>query len=144
LRSTTTQPNISQRATQIHSTLSTATQSRTTTAVATATTSEGNTTTLVASSEKSLRSPQLAALKPGEVPVSGIGHAETTILNYAKTNGMQVNAVAASRPICSGCATSISNAGAVPASPLKIIPIKLASDATYIKPPPILTPPPSQ
>jgi RHS repeat-associated protein len=130
--------SLATRAQQIQGTLSPATQSRTTTAVASATTAEGNATTLVASSEKILRPSQIAALKPGEVPVSGVGHAETTILNHAATNGIQVNAVAASRPICAGCATAINNAGAVPASQLKITPMKPAVDATYVKPPNIL------
>jgi RHS repeat-associated protein len=125
---------LEQRAKDIQSTLSPATQSRTTTAVASATTAEGKATTLVASSEKNLRPAQIAALKPGETAVSGAGHAEKTILNHAQANGITVNAVAASRPICAGCATSINNAGAVAASPLKIYPIKQAADATYVKP----------
>ena len=120
--------NLAARAKEVQSVLAPATQSRTTTAVASAMTSEGNSAILVASSEKNLRPAQIAALKPGEIPVSGKGHAETTILNHAQANGMTVNAVAASRPICSGCATAIQNAGAVPASPLKITPAKPAVD----------------
>jgi RHS repeat-associated protein len=116
----TTEVSLATRAEQIQGTLSSATQSRTTTAVASATTSEGNATTLVASSEKNLRPAQIAALKPGEIAVSGAGHAEATILNYANANNMTVNSVAASRPICAGCATAINNAGATPASPLKV------------------------
>ncbi len=111
--------NLAARAKEIHSTLKPATQNRTTTAVGTATTSEGNTVSLVASSEHKLRPAQMAALKPGEIAVTGPGHAEVTIINHATANGMKVNAVAASRPICSGCATAINNAGATPASELK-------------------------
>lgn len=129
--------NIAVRAKEIHSALPAATQSRTTTAVASATNAEGNAVTLVASSEKNLRPAQRAALQPGEVAVSGKGHAEQTIINHANANGMTVNAVAASRPICAGCATAINNAGAVPASPLKIIPPAVAA-STYVKPPVIL------
>jgi len=68
----------------------------------------------------------------------GKGHAEVTILNHAATNGMTVNAVAASRPICADCAVAIGNAGAAPASPLKLNSIKQAVDATYVKPPIII------
>lgn len=127
--------SLTQRATDIHSALSPATQSRNTTAVASATTSEGNSVTLVASNENRLRGPQVQALKPGEIAVEGKGHAEVTILNHAQANGMTVNAVAASRPICPSCATAISNAGAVPASPLKIVTPKPTVDATYVRPP---------
>ena len=107
------------RANEIHSTLPAKTQNYSTTAVASATTSNGQRVTLVASNETNLRPAQLAALKPGEVPVSGAGHAETTIINHADAHGMTVHAVAASRPICSNCAVEITRAGAVPASPLK-------------------------
>lgn len=125
LRVTTTtvrasETTLATRATEIQSVLKPATQSRTTTAVASATTAEGKTATLVASSEKTLRPAQIAALKPGETAVTGAGHAEATILKYAGANNMTVTAVAASRPICAGCATAINNAGATPASPLKV------------------------
>ena len=90
------------------------------------------------SNEKRLRGPQIAALKSGEIPVEGTGHAETTILNHAAANGMTVHAVAPSRPICAKCATAISNAGAVAASPLKVAAPKAVSDATSIKPPVII------
>ena len=110
------------RAGEIHSTLSPETQRRTTTAVASATTADGKSVRLVASSEKNLRPAQRAALQPGEIAVSGKGHAEATIVNHANTNGMTVHSVAASRPICSGCATTIQNTGAATASPLKKVP----------------------
>ena len=136
LRTTTTEAstiNLAERANEIHSTLPLRTQNATTTAVASATTSEGNNVTLVASSEPKLRTPQIQALKSGEMAVEGKGHAEVTILNHASANGMSVNAVAASRPICANCATAINNAGAVTASPLKAV--KPPVDATYVKPP---------
>jgi hypothetical protein len=129
--------NLAERAKEIHSTLDPFPYRMNTTAVASATTSEGNSVTLVASNEDKLRPVQRAALKPGEIAVTGKGHAEVTILNYASANGMRVNEVAASRPICAGCAVAIDNAGAVAASPLKIYPIKQAIDATYVKPPKI-------
>jgi hypothetical protein len=91
------------RAKEINSTLTPFTQSKTTIAVATATNAEGKTVTLVASSEKNLRPAQRAALQPGEVAVKGNGHAEATIVNHAKENGLTVNAIGASRPICRMC-----------------------------------------
>ncbi|PSL42225.1 RHS repeat-associated protein, partial [Chitinophaga niastensis] len=127
--------NLAARATEIHGALPLGTQSRTTTAVANATTAEGNTITLVGSSEVNLRPAQKSVLNPGEIAVSGKGHAETTILNYAQANNITVNAVAASRPICPGCAAAINNAGAVPASPLKIVPTPQPVDATYVNKP---------
>jgi hypothetical protein len=132
LRGESASLSLADRATEIHSALSPETQSRNTTAVASATTSDGKTVTLVGSNETRLRGPQIAALKPGEIPVEGKGHAEITILNHAAANDMTVTAVAASRPICANCAAAIANAGAVPASPLKMTPAA-AADATSQK-----------
>jgi len=111
--------NLEARANEINSTLDPYAQSRRTTAVADATTADGNNITLVASSQKTLAPVQRAALKPGEVAVSGEGHAEITILDYANKNNMTVNKIAASRPICDDCAAGMQKAGASPASPLK-------------------------
>ena len=46
---------------------------------------------------------------------------------------MQVSALAASRPICSNCATTINNAGATPASTLKMEVQRATAVSTYIK-----------
>ena len=129
--------NLATRANDIAKALSKRTQSSTTTAVASGTTADGNTVTLVSSSEVHLRTAQKNMLKPGEIAVSGKGHAETTILDYALANNITVDAVAASRPICSNCATAITNAGAVPASPLKVAPTPPPPpvDATLVKKP---------
>ena len=51
----------------------------------------------------------------------GAGHAEATVLNYAKANNMTVQGVAASRPICANCAQAIQNAGSTAESVLKVI-----------------------
>ncbi len=107
------------RAKEIHSSLPKATQNRTTTSVGEVANSNGTTTRLVGSSEARLRPAQRAALKPGEVEVKGVGHAEQTVVNHAKSNGMKLTKVAASRPICTPCEKAIINAGAAPASPLK-------------------------
>src|SRR5262249_32258372 len=82
------------RATEIHNTLPAKTQDFNTTAVGAATTSDGRSVTLVASNEKNLRPVQMQALKPGEIAVSGSGHAEATIVNHAQANGMTLTAVA--------------------------------------------------
>jgi ferredoxin len=110
---------LQQRADDIHATLGTVTQDKVTTAVGLATTADGNNVTLVASSEKVLRPAQIAALQPGEVAVSGVGHAEATIMNYADKTGMSVQAVAANRPICTSCAVSVASGGAQAVTPYK-------------------------
>jgi RHS repeat-associated protein len=112
--------NLAVRATEIHGALKPFTQRMNTTAVASATTSDGRNVTLVGSNEYKLRGSQMQALKSGEVAVQGNGHAEATIINHAKANGMTVNSVAASRGICASCATAINGAGATTASPLKV------------------------
>jgi RHS repeat-associated protein len=117
--STAAQVSLEDRAVEIHRAVSTATQSRTTIAVANATTTEGTPIQIVGSSEKYLRKPQRAMLKPDEVAASGYGHAETTVLNFAASNGMSVSEIAASRPICPNCATMITDFGAVAASSIK-------------------------
>jgi hypothetical protein len=107
------------RATEIHGAVSAATQSRTTIAVGAATTAAGDAVRIVGSSENKLRPMQRAMLNAGEVGATGSGHAEVTVLNYAKSNGMTVQSVAASRPICPSCASSLQSAGVTAASALK-------------------------
>ncbi len=92
-----------ERATQIHNTLKPAAASRMTTAVVT--TEEG--IRVVSSSELRLRPAQRAVLGPGEVEGIGAGHAEITGVNAAKSMGLTPTGVAASRPICAGCASSL-------------------------------------
>jgi hypothetical protein len=109
------------RAAEIHGAVSAATQSRTTIAVGNATTAAGDAVRIVGSSENKLRPMQRAMLKAGEVGATGPGHAEVTVLNYAQANGMTVQSVAASRPICPSCATSLQGAGVTAASALKVV-----------------------
>ena len=47
--------------------------------------------------------------------------AGVTVINAAKDNNQTVVRVAASRPICDGCASAIESVGAEAASPLKYI-----------------------
>jgi RHS repeat-associated protein len=68
---------------------------------------------------RGLRPAVQAALKPGEVSVKGIGHAETTGLSAAKQMGLTPTGVAASRCICQGCWDAIKLAGAAALSALK-------------------------
>lgn len=110
---------IARRVEQIHDALDPIAQSRRTTAIVEAVDSSGNVTRIVASSENALSPAQRAALQPGEVAARGPGHAEVTALNHAQQMGLTPTNVAASRPICSGCAQAINNAGATPVTPLK-------------------------
>jgi hypothetical protein len=73
------------------------------TAVADVTNPDGTTARLVGSSRRTLYPAQRAALKPGEIPVSGSGHAEQTVLNAAKCRGQTVKAISSSRAICAEC-----------------------------------------
>ncbi|WP_202923360.1 RHS repeat domain-containing protein [Pontibacter pudoricolor] len=107
------------RAKTIHSAVPKITQSKTTIAVGEAKTAEGAAVRIVGSSEKRLRPAQRALLSSNEVEAVGQGHAETTILNYANQNNMNVTSIGASRPICDNCATAIKGAGVTPASPIK-------------------------
>jgi RHS repeat-associated protein len=105
------------RATEIHSALDPIAQNMRTTAAASVTDANGVQSTLVGSSSNTLSPAQRAALQPGETAVTGPGHAEVTVVNAAQAQGMTVNAVAASRPICSNCQQVITNAGARPVNP---------------------------
>jgi len=57
-----------------------------------------------------------AALKPGEIVVPGLGHAEANIVNWATQHGQRVIAVAAGRPVCPDCVRLIEIAGGIVAS----------------------------
>src|SRR5205823_1665183 len=103
------------RATQIHQQVPAATQSRTTIAVTE--TAEG--VRVVSSSEHTLRPAQRAALVPGEVAASGVGHAEVTGVRAAQSMGLTPVGVAASRPICPECADFLRGLGIEPLSPEK-------------------------
>jgi RHS repeat-associated protein len=114
-------PSLAKRAREIQDNLPDTTKGRTTTAVGQVTSADGSTQVLVGSSEGTLREAQKQALQAGETAVSGTRgvHAEVNVINAAAEQGLQVNAVAASRPICPGCEQAIKDAGAVPASELK-------------------------
>ena len=50
----------------------------------------------------------------------GPGHAEVTVINHANDNGLTIQSIGASRPICPSCATNIYSLGITPATPLKV------------------------
>ena len=81
---------------------------------------DGSIVTLVASSEARATLRLGVTLNTGDILVRGSGHAEQQILQAADSMGLSNLAVAAGRPICPICASAISSAGAVPASPLKM------------------------
>ena len=83
-----------------------------TTAVADVVNSDGTEQRLVGSSRRTLNPVQRAALKPGEIPVAGSGHAEITVLNAATLKGQVIKAVASSRPMCAQCRKAIEATGA--------------------------------
>ncbi len=83
-----------------------------TTAVADVVNPDGTNQRLVGSSRRTLNPAQRAALKPDEIPVSGAGHAEITVLAAARERGQVVKAIAASRPMCASCKRAIEAAGA--------------------------------
>jgi hypothetical protein len=108
---------LAKRAAEVHGALDPIAQNMRTTAAASVTDANGNTSVLVGSSNNTLSPAQRAALQPGETAVSGPGHAEVTVINAAQSQGMTVNAVAASRTICPDCQQAIQAAGARPVNP---------------------------
>ena len=108
------------RAKQIHSAQpDRIAQNKSTTAVGVVRHPDGQIEFVVASSRNQLTGPQKAALNKSETAISGEGHAEVTILNWAKILGAKVEAIAASRPICQQCEMAMMNAGTAPLSSLK-------------------------
>ena len=89
-----------------------------TTAVADVVNRDGSHERLVGSSRRSLNPSQRASLKRGEIPVSGPGHAEVTVLNAARQRGQIVKAVGSSRPICAVCKRAIEAVGAKVVEPI--------------------------
>jgi len=58
-------------------------------------------------------------LKPGEALAGGTGHAEANVVRHAQENGVKLDAVGATRPICKECAAAIVGAGAQPVTRLR-------------------------
>jgi len=105
------------RAGEIHRGLDRIAQTRRTTAIVD--TEEG--VRLVASSQNTLSPSQRALMLPGEIAVSGKGHAEATALAAAAVRGLTPVRVAASRRICSSCEELIIGARAKPLDPTRFL-----------------------
>ena len=74
---------------------------------------------IVGSSEPGgLRKQQKAMLQPGEVAATGLGHAEVTVTNFAKSNGLDISEIAASRPVCENCYLFLKQNNVKPVTPL--------------------------
>jgi hypothetical protein len=58
-------------------------------------------------------------LDPGEELATAPGHAEVSVLQHMKENGIKPTTVGAGRPICDECASGIRDVNAVPATALK-------------------------
>jgi hypothetical protein len=99
------------RAEEIHEALHPIAQNMRTTAVADVTNADGTISTLVSSSNRTVAPVQQAVLQPGETPVTGAGHAETTILDSAQANGQTVNTMGVSRTPCPTCQQRLDQAG---------------------------------
>jgi RHS repeat-associated protein len=96
-----------------------------TTAVVEATDAAGDTVYLVASSQGSLETVQIAAVgrafgNSNVILVRGTGHAEVQALRAAQELGLHPVAVGASRAICPGCAGTIIRTPAIPDTPMKL------------------------
>jgi hypothetical protein len=119
LGSTSEVSTLGERASEIHSAVPIGTQNRTTIAVGEGTDASGNAVRVVGSSENRLRPAQRAILGNNEVEATGAGHAETTVLNHAANNGINITNIGASRPICILCQTAIDAASAKSVTPIK-------------------------
>jgi RHS repeat-associated protein len=112
---------VGERAAELQNALPAGSQGRVTMGVGEGVDASGATRTVVGTSEANgyLRPGVRDMIRPGEEVATGPGHAETSILDYMKANGITPGKIGAGRPICPACATAIDEAGAVPGSPLK-------------------------
>lgn len=108
------------RASQLQSELPAGSQGRVTMGVGVLQDANGNQITVVSTSEPNGYLRPGVTLNPGEVVVPGTGHAEADIVNWAAQNGYTVETIGAGRPICPSCASALSGANAMPATPLKV------------------------
>ncbi|ASW54356.1 polymorphic toxin-type HINT domain-containing protein [Plantactinospora sp. KBS50] len=112
---------VGERAAERQNALPAGSQGRVTMGVGEGVDASGATRTVVGTSEANgyLRPGVRDMIRPGEEVATGPGHAETSILDYMKANGITPGKIGAGRPICPACAVAIDEAGAVPGSPLK-------------------------
>ena len=95
-------------------------QGRITMAVAVVEDTDGTQSVLVGTSEPGGYLRPGVTLAPGETMVTGTGHAEEDIINYANANGLTVINIGATRPVCPNCQSIIAPTGATISTPLKI------------------------
>ncbi|WP_231879562.1 RHS repeat-associated core domain-containing protein [Methylomonas koyamae] len=107
------------RANELRNSIPAAQQGRITMGVGTAEDANGVKQVLVGTSEPRGYLRPGVTLNSGETLVSGTGHAEADIINYANQNGLNLLEVGATRPICPACAELIKNSGAQAVTPLK-------------------------
>jgi hypothetical protein len=74
-----------------------------TTAIAEVQDARGCITRMVASSRHSLTPAQRCALRPGEIAVTGVGHAESKLLFAATRDGTKILKLSTTRPPCKYC-----------------------------------------
>ncbi len=94
------------RATELQNALPTRTSGSVTMGVGIARNKYGDLVTLIGSSETNsyLRKPVRELVRPDEIVVSGLGHAEEKIVKWATQNECELITVGAGRPICPSCA----------------------------------------
>ena len=88
------------RSLSVHSGLDDIASIQRTTAAMRAVDTEGNSFDLFASSTKSLTVDQKLALREGEIPVTGAGHAEETLFAAAKARNLEPRAIGITRAPC--------------------------------------------
>jgi filamentous hemagglutinin len=113
--------SVASGAEDLQSSVPASTQGRITMGVGTGYDDSGALRTVVGTSEKAGYLRRGVTLIPGEELATGTGHAEASILEYMKANGIAPDLIGAGRPICAACADLLDGAGASPATPLKEI-----------------------
>jgi hypothetical protein len=104
---------LQQRAYDLQSILPESSQGYKTSAVGYAIDTHGNGYIIAASSDIHLSPAQRNSLDlgHGEIRASGGGHAEMTIMDYCKSNNLTLASIAASRPVCENCQSSLDQDG---------------------------------
>jgi hypothetical protein len=104
---------LQQRAYDLQSILPESSQGYKTSAVGYAIDTQGHGYMIAASSDMHLSPTQRGSLdlSSGEIRASGSGHAEMTVMNYCRNNNLTLVSIAASRPVCGNCQTTLDQNG---------------------------------
>ena len=97
------------RAAELQAQLPTGSAGRVTMAVGVVQDGEGNLQTVIATSEPRGYLRPGVTTRPGEIVISGSGHAEQDIVYWAQQNDYQIVAVAAGRPTCPACVSQLAS-----------------------------------